>query len=476
MSVRETTKALNRTNAEVGPTAPVRIVHIGLGAFHRSHQAWYTQHADPERQWGIAAFTGRSPEAAATLAAQDGLYTLVERAADGDQFGVMDSISAAYDGADLHRLTTMLSAPETALMTITITEPAYNLGRDGHLNTSAPAVAADATALKDMWARMGGLDVQGNYPQLVTMGGRVLPGLDARRRANAGPLAVVPCDNLTSNGKAASEAIEGLAALVSAELADWIRKNVSFVNTSVDRITPRTTEADITAVREATGFDDATPVITEPFSSWVLSGEFPAGRPAWENAGAVFVDDIAAFEQRKLWLLNGAHSLLAYAGQLRGLRTVAEAVADSSCAAWLEAYWNEAAAHLDQTKLDIPAYRAELLDRFRNERIEHLLGQIGADGSTKLRMRAVPVLIAERSAGRSGEGAARAVAAWIDYLVQLHVNGAKPADAEVDLLVLIGLLELSGKDITRALVTALNADLGEDVAVIDLVHSLRGSW
>lgn len=473
MSVQDKEKALNRANTEAGPAAPVRIVHIGLGAFHRSHQAWYTEQVDPERTWGIAAFTGRSPEAAATLAAQDGLYTLVERGDDGDQFSIVGSISAAYDGADLGQLTRLLSAPETALVTITITEPAYNL-LNGRLKTSSQAVAADAAALKNWWEQSGSLELGGDLPELTTMGGRVLPGLDARRRAGAGPLAVVPCDNLTSNGTAAAEAIRGLAGLVSTELAGWIEGNVSFVDTSVDRITPRTTAADVDAVRTATGFNDAAPVITEPFSNWVLSGNFPAGRPAWENAGAVFVDDIAPFEQRKLWLLNGAHSLLAYAGQLRGLRTVAAAVNNPSCMAELDAFWDEAAAHLDQPGLDIPAYRAALLGRFRNARIEHLLEQIGADGSAKLRMRAVPVLAAERSAGRTGEGAARAIAAWVDFLARQHDDGAKPADAEAELLV--GLLELTGRDLTQALVAALDSDLGADTAVVALVHSLRGSW
>lgn len=474
MNVMNSVLVLNRTNAKASPAAPVRIVHIGLGAFHRSHQARFTEQVDPGRQWGIAAFTGRSPEAAKILTAQDGLYTLVERGNEGDTFNIVTSISAAYDGADLPRLTTLLSAPGTAVLTITITEPAYHLGADGLLNTSSPTVTADAAALKKMWAQAGSLEIYHDHPQLATMGARVLPGLDARRRAGAGPIAVVPCDNLTSNGAAAAQAIHGLAALVAAELADWIAGNVSFVNTSVDRITPRTTGADVAAVKEATGLHDAAPVIAEPFSNWVLCGEFPAGRPAWENAGAVFVEDIAPFEQRKLWLLNGAHSLLAYAGQLRGLRTVADAVADPSCAAELEAFWDEAAAHLNRPQLDISAYRAALLSRFRNPRIEHLLEQIGADGTTKLRMRAVPVLVAERAAGRTGAGAARVIAAWADFLVQQHDGGTKPVDAEAGHLLRI--LKLSGKDFTQAIVTTLNTDLGADTAVVDLVHSLRGSW
>ncbi|GAB3537456.1 mannitol dehydrogenase family protein [Arthrobacter tecti] len=474
MTVQHEMRALNRANADIPPAAPVRIAHIGLGAFHRSHQAWYTAQADSKNEWGIAAFTGRSPEAAATLAAQDGLYTLVERGDDGDEFSIVGSISAAYDGADLAQLEKVLSSPETALLTITVTEPAYHRGADGRLDTSSPVVAADAEALKDMWALAGSLEVKGTFPRLATMGARVLLGLDARRRANAGPLAVVSCDNLRANGEAASQAIHGLATTVSAELGDWVTENVSFVDTSVDRITPRTTDADIAGVRKATGLDDAAPVITEPSSNWVLSGKFPAGRPDWESAGAVFVDDIAPFEQRKLWLLNGAHSLLAYAGQLRGLRTVADAVADRSCTAELETFWNEAAAHLHQPGLDIPSYRAALLGRFRNARIEHLLEQIGAEGSTKLRMRAVPVFIAERSAGRTGKGAARTIAAWVDFLVHEHDDGARPADAEAERLV--GLLNLPGRDLTEALLTVLDADLGADTDAVDLVHSLRGNW
>lgn len=473
MSVHPGVTALRRVEAKVAPAAPVKIVHIGLGAFHRSHQAWYTAQADPGRQWGIAAFTGRSPHAAETLAAQEGLYTLVERGNDGDEFSIVGSISAAHDGADLPLLTEMLSASETAVVTITVTEPAYHLQPDGRLNASSPAVAADAAALTELWSRTGSLNLRGPAPRLVTMGARILPGLDARRRAGAGPLAVVPCDNLPSNGRAASQAVQGIAALVSPELAGWITENVSFVNTSVDRITPRTTNADIATVREATGFDDAAPVVAEPFSSWVLSGTFPAGRPAWENAGAVFVNDIAPFERRKLWLLNGAHSFLAYAGQLRGLRTVADAIANPSCMAELEFFWDEAATHLNHPELDIPGYRSALLSRFHNRRIEHLLEQIGADGCAKLRTRVVPVLLAERSAGRKGDGAARVVATWIDFLVRQNEDGALPADAEADRLT--GLLKLSGKDLTRALVAALQAGCGADTAVVDLVHELRSS-
>ncbi|BBE24309.1 hypothetical protein MN0502_31920 [Arthrobacter sp. MN05-02] len=159
---------------------------------------------------------------------------------------------------------------------------------------------------------------------------------------------------------------------------------MSFVGTSVDRITPRTTAEDISEVSARTGLIDDAPVITEPFSSWILAGDFPAGRPAWETAGAVFVGDLEPFENRKLWLLNGAHSLLAYCGLARGHHTVAEALDDPLCAEAVEAFWDEAQHHLTLPALDIPAYRDALRERFRNARIAHRLEQIAADGTTKI--------------------------------------------------------------------------------------------
>ena len=174
--------------------------------------------------------------------------------------------------------------------------------------------------------------------------------------------------------------------------------------TMVDRITPRITPDDLRTVERATGAEDHAPVVTEPFSEWVIAGEFPGGRPRWDAAGATLTADAAPFERRKLWLLNGGHSLLAYAGSLRGHATVAEAMADATCRAWLEGWWDEAAAHLD---LDAGDYRAALLERFENPRIQHRLAQIAADGSQKLPVRVLPVLRAERAAGRLPEAATR---------------------------------------------------------------------
>lgn len=448
---------LNRALQPV-PKAPVRIVHLGLGAFHRSHQAWYTQQAGDAADWGIAAFTGRRPDAAVALAEQDGLYTVVERADTGDSFSVVGSIVEAVDGADVRRLAELVAAPGTAIVTLTITEAAYGLGADGRLDTAAPGVIADLALLES-----------GSGAPATPLG-RLVLALAARRDAGSGPIAVVCCDNLSNNGEVARQAVTGLAGAFDGGLAAWIDTNVSFVSTSVDRITPRTTDEDVAHVQASCGYRDTSPVVAEPFSSWVLSGDFPAGRPRWEDAGALIVAEIEPYENRKLWLLNGAHSLLAYAGQLRGHKTVAEALADAACREAVEAFWDEAEANLPGAELGIPEYRAALLARFSNARIAHNLAQIALDGSTKLRMRAIPVLQAERAAGRSGAAAALMIAAWMDCSSALP-GFQDPLGAEV-----AAANRLPGGDRTKALLAVVDPALAGDAAVAGLVESLRGRF
>jgi fructuronate reductase len=425
-----------------GP-APVRIVHLGLGAFHRSHQAWYTQHAGNAEEWGIAAFSGRRPDAAETLAAQDGLFTLIRRSGNSDVFELVGSISEAVDGADLQRLKELVASPQTAVVTLTITEAAYTLDEPSStgLESSTPL-------------------------------GRLVLALSARREASAGPLAVVCCDNLAHNGAVTRKAVLALAAWPTdqagtfAGLADWIEENVSFVSTSVDRITPRTTPADLALVTEACGYRDEAAVVTEPFHNWVLSGDFPAGRPRWEDAGAIFVDDIEPYENRKLWLLNGAHSILAYSGLIRGHRTVAQALSDPVCRDAVEQFWDEAARHLPAS-LGIPEYRAALLERFGNSRIAHHLEQIAMDGTTKLRMRALPVLTAERAAGRAGDGAARIIAAWLAYLSST-VGPQDPLAADITTA-----NTLEGSDRTASLLALLDPALAGDDGFVARLDTLQ---
>ena len=458
---------LNRTNYKADAKAPVRIVHLGLGAFHRAHQAWYTNEVDAAHQWGIAGFTGRSPEAANILSQQDGLYTLIQRSGQGDTWQVIESIVEANDGANLARLTELVGAKTTAIITLTLTEAAYYLNAEGGLNFEAAPVATDLEVLRHNWS-IGGKET-GARETPSTPVARLVVALEARRKAGAGPIALVSCDNLTANGTVTRRTVSDLAQAVSPRLEEWIAQNVSFVDTSIDRITPRTTAAELEWVAENCGFEDASPVITEPFHSWVLSGDFPAGRPRWEEAGAQFVEDIEPYENRKLWLLNGSHSLLAYAGQQRGHRTVAEAVADAECAKWMEAFWDEAQAHLP-AELNIAGYRAALRERFSNARIADNLARIAMDGSSKLPIRAIPVLRAEREAGRDGFASARPVAAWIAFLQSAQAAGNEINDAGVAKL--NKALSLSGREKAKALVGLLDASLAEDEPFLDLIEDL----
>lgn len=471
-------RALDRAAAASEP----RIVHIGLGAFHRAHQAWYT--AKTPGNWGIAAFTGRSAAAAQALAAQDGRYTLVTRGPQEDQFEVIDSIVAAHDGNDLELLTQKLADPATAILTLTITEAGYRMAPGSgapRLNEGDAAVAADLAALAQAFdGRVFAPSGLGPAQlALRTVPARILVGLAARRDADGWPLAVVSCDNLPDNGTVAATAILTLAERIDAQLASWIREHVSFVDTSIDRITPRTTEADLATVAAATGFADASPVVTEPFSSWVLCGDFPAGRPEWEKAGAQFVSELEPFERRKLWLLNGAHTLMSFAGQLRGHGTVAQALADPQVSAWVEEFWDAAANHLQEPELQIPAYRQALRERFENPRIAHYLAQIAADGSIKLAARALPVYRAETAAGRDGTPALRLLAAWCDQLAAQYAAGIELKDANAAALqqVLDDPRKPAGsREQTDALLAVIDAALAAEGPAAGGVHALRGSF
>ncbi|WP_421733923.1 mannitol dehydrogenase family protein [Cellulomonas sp.] len=401
------------------PPAPVRIVHLGLGAFARAHLLWYTQAANEvggAEQWGVAAFTGRSAAAAEPLARQDGRYTLLVRSPEGDAPTTIDALVAVHDGADADAWREYFRRPEVGVVTLTVTEAGYRLTSDGALDRHDPAVALDVERL-----RAGG--------DALTAPGRLVDGLRARREAGTGPIAIVSCDNLPDNGRVARQVTLDLASAVDEALARWIEQQVAFVSTMVDRITPATTEADRAIVRKLTGREDRSPVVTEPFSDWVLAGEFPAGRPRWEVAGAQLVDDLEPYERRKLWLLNAGHSLLAYEGLARGLSTVAEAFADPDCRADLEQLWSEAA---DVLSLPVDDATAALRARFANARIEHRLAQIAKDGSVKLPVRVMAVAQQRAAAGLAvGRAGAGVVAAWIHHLERVDASSSDPGAADL---------------------------------------------
>lgn len=371
--------------AEARTSRPsVRLAHLGLGHFHRAHQAWYTQHANAlpgaSDGWGIAAFTGRSPRAAEVLSGQDGVYSLITRAAEGDSAEIVQSIVQASDGAGPEWEST-LADPAVAVLTVTVTERGYETGND----SSASAGGESA-------------------------GARIVRGLAARARASAGPIALVSCDNLSGNGEALRRVV---LAEADPDLTSWIGENVSFVSTMVDRITPGTVDADCETARELTGYDDAAPVVTEPFSEWIVSGAFPGGRPAWDRVGARFVDDIESYERRKLWLLNAGHTLLAAVGLPRGHETVAAAFADAECRMLLEDLWAEARVVLPFDDETLDAFLTALRARFANPRIAHRLTQIDDGSLQKLRQRQAAIVSARLENGdEPGRASLATVESW----------------------------------------------------------------
>ena len=296
----------------------MRIVHLGLGAFHRSHQAWYTAHAADADHWGIAAFTGRRPDAAEVLAAQGCVYTLIERGPADDRFELIGASCEAAAGDDIARFVATFASPQVAIVTLTVTEAGYRVDADRRIGcgrsrrplgyrTSAATCSRTGTSRR----RSPGLRAQCSAGCCSDC---TIAGCGRRRRRHRS-LRQPARERAVGPSRAHPAGAGGRPTL-----ADWLALGTSFVSTSVDRITPRLDPDDRELVAAATGWSDETPVVAEPFADWVLAGDFPSGRPQWETAGARFVDDITPWEARKLWMLNGAHTLLASSGGCAGTR------------------------------------------------------------------------------------------------------------------------------------------------------------
>jgi fructuronate reductase len=429
-----------------------------VGAFFRAHQAWYTQHASDAADWGIVGYTGRSAAVADELRPQGCKYHLITRGESGDQIELIESLVRVEDGANVADLVATVARPEIALLTLTITEAGYRVTPDFELDVHDPEVASDLLVLSGH---------EEGAP--VTAMGRLALALNARRLAGVGAIAIVPCDNMPANGRVAKAALAGFGSVLGVDYQRYLNTEVSFVTTSIDRITPKTTDAEKVLVADFAGWNDASPVVTEPFRDWVLEGDFPAGRPAWETSGARFVTELEPFENRKLWLLNGSHSLLAYAGQNRGHQTVAEAIGDEYLLHRVEAFWDEACGILGAGEgaadLDLPGYRAALLERFRNGRIRHNLAQIANDGATKLRVRVAPTVQAMLSAGTLPTASAFAVGSWVKW-IRGAANYVDSRSADIE-------LAKWATDPVLALVNIIGANLAENQSFMDLVRAVQ---
>ncbi|TPQ18837.1 mannitol dehydrogenase family protein [Streptomyces sporangiiformans] len=398
-----------------------RVVHFGLGAFHRAHQAVYTEHAAARsgEPWGIAAVAPRSVDAVTALRAQDCLYSLTERRPAGTVTRAVGSVVEALGlGPDTARVDALLASPDVTVLTLTITEKGYHRRPDtGRLDLTAPGIAADLAACG---SSSGG---SGDAGSTVTVIGRIAAGLAARMRSGGAPLTVVSCDNMAANGAALETVVRGFVAASSwpdrQAVLDWMTDSVAFPATVVDRIVPATTEADRAAAHTALGVRDRMPVVGEPYRSWVLEDSFAGPRPRWELDGALFVPDVVPYQLTKLRMLNGSHSALAYLGVAAGCTTIADTMAAGWGERLVEALCAEVAPTLPPGGPDPAAYAGDLVERFANPGMRHLLRQIGCDGSLKVPERWLDALRSLRAAAASAPVLELALAAW--------ANATRPA-------------------------------------------------
>jgi len=364
------------------------VVHLGLGAFHRAHQApvFDSLIADGDARWGVIAVATRSAALAETLAVQDGLYSLSVRDRDTATITVVGVLKAVLVAArEPEAVVSALAHPDAHLATLTITEKGYL--------DHGPASPA----------------------------GLIARGLERRRFGGLAPLTVMSCDNRAGNGEAARAAV--LAAAARAGIADaglaWIAEAVAFPSSMVDRITPAPTPMMIDDSSARLGLQDEAAVWTEPFWQWVVEDRFAGARPDFARAGVQLVSDVLPWETAKLRLLNAAHSALAYLGLLKGLAFVHEAIGDAELARLVGRLWDEAATAFESDGVDVAAYRAALLRRFANPGLPHALIQIAADGSQKLPPRILAGMSERARRGLSSPALATAVAAWAHALATL---------------------------------------------------------
>ncbi|GAB3600507.1 mannitol dehydrogenase family protein [Microbacterium tumbae] len=397
------------------------IVHIGVGGFHRAHQAAYVdrllEHQD-QRSWGIAGLGLLEGDRAMdrALRDQDNLYTLVTRAPGGESEARVIGALTRYVLALEHpeEALALLTSPETRIVSLTITEGGYPVDqRTGEFDPAVPAVAAD-------------LVHDDGAPHTVF--GLIVEALRARRSRGVDAFTVMSCDNIQGNGDIARRVVVGFARRRDPALAAWIEEHGAFPNSMVDRITPATTDDGRRLVAERFGIADAWPVISESFTQWVLEDRFAAGRPAFERVGVTIVDDVKPYEAMKLRLLNASHQAVGHLGLLSGYRYVHEAVDDPVIADFLRGYMtDEASPTLPPLPgVDLERYRSELLERFANPAIADTLSRLVTDGTDRISTFLVPVLADRLASGASIDHIALILAAWSEQ-VRTTVAAGGPA-------------------------------------------------
>lgn len=375
-----------------------RIVHVGVGGFHRAHMALYTDEAAAAGgDWGIRGLglLEADRRMAEVLAAQDHLYTLIERDSEGSRARIVGSIVAfASVAGDMAAFSRYVADPDLAIVSLTITEAGYSVA------TPNPTIEALVSAL------------------------------EARRLAGGYPLTVLSCDNVPGNGDTARAATTAVARTRSADLVHYVERSCTFPNSMVDRITPQTRDEDRRWLRDEVGVDDGWPVVCEPFRQWVVEDRFAAGRPRWEDVGVLFTERVHDWELYKLRMLNASHSCMAYPMALAGVVHVDEAMAIPVVRRYLEQLLE---TEVIPTLVEIPghpasAYAETILRRFENTGVRDQIARLCIDGTAKLPTFLIPTLEAQIARGGPVSCAALALAAWSRYLAVVPA-GERATDA-----------------------------------------------
>lgn len=376
------------------------ILHLGVGNFHRAHQAVATDDAlaAGEVDWGIAGVSLRSAGQRDALAPQDGLYSLTLRDDAPPRRRIIGALREMHVLSEAPQaIIRRIADPCIRIISLTVTEKGYGAeAGSGALRENDPEIAADLSM---------------RAPPRTTLG-LLASGLAERARSGGGSISIMSCDNLAANGPFLQRALTDFISITHADLTGWVSENVTFPATMVDRIVPATTEQLREDVSRAIGLVDFAPVEAEPFFQWVIEDNFVSGRPDWSRSGAQFVNDVEAFEHMKLRLLNGAHTTLASAGRLAGCKTVSDAMAVSRIRQLIEALWTESGATLPRN-VDVSDYTSRLVTRFQNPALRHQLEQISTDGSQKVSQRLLAPLQTLRQKGRPHRALVLAVAAWL---------------------------------------------------------------
>ncbi|MDA7584964.1 mannitol dehydrogenase family protein [Luminiphilus sp.] len=384
--------------------ATPKVVHLGVGAFHRAHLAAYFDKMNEliESPWLITGASLQQRRASQQLNPQQGLYTHWTRDRSGDQYRIVRALSGVLYAPDENQaLIDLIAAPQTHLVTLTVTEKGYCLNTaTGELDTSHPEIFADLKTPQQPKSAIGVL----------------ARGLQLRKARHGGPITILSCDNLPLNGQRCREAVRTFAGLYEASLQSWLDNNVAFPCSMVDRICPAISDDQLAQVHDLLGLEDQGAVITEAFSQWVVEDNFAGDRPPLELAGVTLVDSVQQWESRKLRLLNAAHSAMAYLGGLAGLATVNEAVSTPSLRTFVAGLWRETAATLaEEVPSEVSTYCDALLLRFANPNLNHQLTQIASDGSQKLPQRILAPLAERLASGQDVPHLTSIVAAWLHW-------------------------------------------------------------